>query len=333
MPDTRVHATQVLPTEKRPEPSCFDSEQATHQNQTKSARRRNLVLALRFAGLSALLLALFSLVDLDLVRHHIASVPWAAIAAMITLQLGIIMLASWRFVIIARAGGARIKLADSASLTFGTTLANMTLPTGLAGDVGRVILVQRFGLALKSATAIGIFDRVIGLASLSVLVLVGILAEPALIPIWVIVFVCLLSLACLCVLRSPHWFRTARQRSEDRPAPDLRPIVPMAAALSLTAHVISILIAAVYLWGQGAEVSFAQLLALFPAVILAASLPVSIGGWGAREVTAAAAFATIGLSAPVAVTLAFLFGLTQLIAAGLGTTAFWIIAQRGHSQT
>lgn len=329
-----AHAHQgKLLKSRRSDPSRFIYDPTLLQKPMTSVKRQILTLVLRFAGLGVFLVAILTFVDLDLVRRHIASVPASIVVTMIALQLAIILLASWRFMIIAQAGHAQISLADSCHLTSGSTLANMTLPTGLAGDVGRVILVQRFGLALKSATAIGIFDRVIGLASLSALVLVGVLAQPTLFPVWIIALVCLLSLACLCVLRSPRSFRTASKRSEDRPAPDFRPIVPMAAALSLTAHVISILIAAVYLWGQGTEVSFAQLLALFPAVILAASLPVSIGGWGAREVTAAAAFATIGMSAPVAVTLAFLFGLTQLIAAGLGTAAFWIITQRGQSQT
>lgn len=329
-----AQTSPLLPMKtRRPGSPRLTSANDPDTGQTTSPARKRLGLAIRCLGLVVCAWALVRFVDIETVRLHITAVTWPTLAVMVILHAVIILLAAWRFAIIAKARGAQIKLTDSNTLTFGSTLANMLLPTGLAGDAGRVLLIRRYGLTLRSATGIGVFDRVIGLASLSLLVLVGSLVDPTLVPLWVLVPICLLSLAILAVLSAPNgWFgRTAR--SDDQTASGIRRAVPLAGGLSLVAHLISILIASVFLWDQGHAVSVAELLVLFPAVLLAASLPVSIGGWGAREVAAAAAFSAIGLAAPVAVALAFLFGLTQLIAAGLGTAVCWIMTQRGDTRT
>jgi uncharacterized membrane protein YbhN (UPF0104 family) len=288
---------------------------------------------LRCAGFLLLLAGLASVVDLRAIQQHMLTLAWSSIAIMIALHIAIILLASWRFLIVARASGAQINITQSNSLTFGSTLANMVLPTGLAGDAGRVLLMRRFGLSLKSATTVGVFDRVIGLASLSVLVLLGHFAEPALIPTWGIVLVCGVTLGCIAALLAPNRIAAGAPKLGGLTSTDLGQVVPITAALSIAAHLISLVIASVFLWDQQADVSTAELLTLFPAVLLAASLPISIGGWGARETAAAVAFATIGLSAPVAIALAVAFGLTQLIAAGLGAATFWFIAKNHRGQT
>ncbi|MEM8931006.1 MAG: lysylphosphatidylglycerol synthase domain-containing protein, partial [Acidobacteriota bacterium] len=78
-------------------------------------------------------------------------------------------------------------------------------------------------------------------------------------------------------------------------------ILLKAGFLSLVGHGISIVIALLFLRDQGADVAVGAVVALFPAVLFAASIPVSIGGWGTRELAAAAAFGTIGLAEPLAV--------------------------------
>jgi uncharacterized membrane protein YbhN (UPF0104 family) len=53
-------------------------------------------------------------------------------------------------------------------------------------------------------------------------------------------------------------------------------------------------------------------------------LPISIGGWGVREAAAIPLLALAGIPASGAVTLALLFGLTQVAAAGCGTLYFYL---------
>ncbi|WP_366523292.1 lysylphosphatidylglycerol synthase transmembrane domain-containing protein [uncultured Roseobacter sp.] len=275
---------------------------------------------LRLASLACLAFLAAGLVDLKQVRAHIIAVSWSTFAVMIILHVVIILLASWRFIIIARASGAKIGGMDATRLTFASTLANMLLPTSLMGDAGRIWLVRRFGLTLKSAMRVGVFDRIIGLISLGVIVLIGALLEPSILPLWIVVTTCLL-LSGVAVLAYPRsGLAPPRDNMRDAVAPSTNgPIFFASMALSVAAHLVSIAIVWSFILDQDLAVTVAQLLALFPAVLLAASIPVSVGGWGTREIAAVAAFSMIGLPASMAIAMALLFGLTQVIAAGLGT--------------
>lgn len=291
------------------------------QSEVNQARAR-MAAGLRLAGFVCLILFAFVLVDPAPILAHLTAVSWSTVGLMIALHLVIILLASWRFAIIARASGARISLTDANRLTFGSTLANLVLPTSLAGDAGRAWLVRKFGLTLKSAMGVGLFDRIIGLGSLGAIVLMGTLVEPSIVPLWAVAAICLLSTGIAAMF-------LARWKPSERPPPSRghfkqqrRGVLAVTVALSLAAHLVSIAIAFSFLNDQGVLVSIAQLLVLFPAVLLAASVPISIGGWGTREFAAAGSFAMIGLAAPTAIAMAFMFGVTQVVAAGCGTIYF-----------
>lgn len=286
-------------------------------------RQRRMTAVLRLAGFSILLALVFLLVDLRPVLSHVWSMSAAALVTMTALHILIILLASWRFAVIARSFGASIPLRDASNLTFTSTLANMLLPTSLAGDAGRVVLVRRFGMTLGSAAKAGIYDRVIGLASLGFVVLIGALAVPSIVPVWVLGVIGAFVVALGAVIL---WCR----RPQDGTAPDkdnlVRPnavkTLSVAVAASLAAHILSIAIAAVFLMDRGIGVDVVQLLVLFPAVLLAGSVPVSVGGWGTREIAAAAAFAAVGLAPATAIAMAFMYGVTQVAAAVMGCAGF-----------
>lgn len=265
---------------------------------------------LRLGVAVALCLAALWLVDLSALQGHLARLSWQTVAGMIALHCVIVILTALRFARIARGAGATVSTRDALRLTFGSTLANMLLPTSLAGDAGRVWLIQRHGLTARSALGVGVFDRVVGLASLGLVVLGGALFVPSLAPLTgpvPLVLLVLVSVAGLAVA-----IRLGRAG-----------LVAAAVAYSLAAHAVSIAIAYVFLLEQPADVGLAELAALFPAVLLAASIPVSIGGWGTRELAAAAAFGVVGMDATVAIALAFAFGVTQTVAAGIGTAVLW----------
>ena len=89
-------------------------------------------------------------------------------------------------------------------------------------------------------------------------------------------------------------------------------------ACSLLAHLLAVAIAWTLAQGMGLELSVLQALALFPLVLFAALVPVSVGGWGVREGAAVLVFVPIGWTAADAVALSLLFGLTQVVAASPG---------------
>ena len=276
---------------------------------------------LRFAGFLTLILAALMFVDTSQIKDHLARMSWRTLALMTGLHVVIILLAAWRFAYIAQRAGATISVLAANRLTFASTLANLLLPTSLAGDAGRVVLVRRYGLSLKGAVAVGVFDRVIGLASLGAVVLLGSLIAPALLPIWgvaAIVGGCL-ALTGFILIRS----RNSGGMFAGRGAQTVR-VMLVTVSLSIAAHVVSILIAYVFLHDQPVSVGIGALSILFPVVLLAASIPVSVGGWGTREIAAAGAFGAIGLEPSVAIAMAFMFGVTQVFAAGLGTAVLAI---------
>jgi len=83
----------------------------------------------------------------------------------------------------------------------------------------------------------------------------------------------------------------------------------------------------------GASVAPMQLLTLAFVVLLAASIPVNIGGWGPREGVAGWAFAMAGLGASTGVSAATLYGVLAMIAAVLGAAVArlaHLISGRNH---
>lgn len=277
---------------------------------------------LRSLGSLVFLAALLWFVGLGQVTAQLARMSWVSLTLMVGLHLVIILLTAWRFGILARFAGSTITTAAALRLTFPSTLANMLLPTSLAGDAGRIWLVRNYALSLKTAALVGVFDRIIGLASLGAVVLLGALFAPAVLPLWAVGGLCLACLAVIVVLLR---FLHLGQTTEGWPK---RRLVTGTAALSIAAHMVSVAIAAVFLHTQPEDVPLSMLVLLFPAVLLAASLPISVGGWGVREIAAVTAFGAVGLPTSSAVAMAFVFGVTQTIAAGVGTA---VVLASAHS--
>ncbi len=296
-------------------------------NTEKAQPQSQLRFGLRVLGLIGLMALALSLVDIGQFRSIVQTLSAVTLVSMIAVHVLIILVTSLRFALIARASGAQIKLVEANRLTFSATLANMLLPTSLAGDAGRVWLVRRFGLTLKAAIGAGVFDRVIGLVSLGGIVICGAIAEPTLLPLKTATVIFLLSGVIAAVI-ALHW-RQSGTRAGFQIASDvnLLRVLGVVTALSVVAHLCSVAIAYIFLQQQGTDATVAQLLILFPAVLLAASVPVSVGGWGARELTAAATLSIIGVNKTMAIALAFTFGLTQTLAAALGTFVFVLLAQ------
>ncbi len=287
----------------------------------RHARKRAL---LRVFSLILLLGIAASLIDLSEVWVRLRAIPIWIFAVMVAIQAGIVLILSWRFAILARSVGADLRLSEATRLTFLTTLGNLLLPTGLAGDAGRVLLVRKYGLSLSTAMAVGVFDRIIGLAALGAIVLVGAIAAASILPIYVALaaFVVPTTITVAILI---WWQRSAKNKAALGPA--FLSVAGLSAALSIFAHLASILIAYLFFLEQGAPVGFFGVLVLFPAVLLAATLPISVGGWGTREFAAAAAFATIGVEAPTAIAMAVIFGLSQAVAAAIGSAATTLFSQ------
>ena len=72
-----------------------------------------------------------------------------------------------------------------------------------------------------------------------------------------------------------------------------------------------------------APVSFAEVLFLLPPVLLIATVPISIAGWGVRESSMIVAFGYAGLAQSDGLTLSILFGLVSFAVGAVGGVV-WI---------
>ena len=97
-------------------------------------------------------------------------------------------------------------------------------------------------------------------------------------------------------------------------------------ALLLSVFIHSVVCGAVYLigWDIGTPVTFWQMLALFPPVLLLSMVPFSVAGWGIREGAMITAMGLIGVSPTVAFTLSILYGIV-MVAVGLTGGVVWLL--------
>jgi uncharacterized membrane protein YbhN (UPF0104 family) len=100
-------------------------------------------------------------------------------------------------------------------------------------------------------------------------------------------------------------------------------------AWSLIGHLNVTLSIYILALGLKLDVSFLDCLALFPPVMLATTLPISIAGWGVREGAMVAAFGLIGVSQEGAVILSLLAGILAVVAC-LPGGLIWLMSGYRH---
>ena len=94
-------------------------------------------------------------------------------------------------------------------------------------------------------------------------------------------------------------------------------------ACSLAIHLITVAAAWCCAKAIASPVSFAQILFLMPPVLLIATLPVSIAGWGVRENSFMFAFAYAGLAQSDGLVISILFGAASFIV-GMAGGVVWL---------
>ncbi len=215
---------------------------------------------------------------------------------------------------------------------------NACLPTGIAGDALRVQLMKSTNTSFPQLISAVFLERLIGLLVLLLTVELSIRMFKSLfgtLP-FVILFEALVIAGVLGFIllsylhRLPiHWHRFRITHMIQRLSVDTNRLwqFPIKTALMFIITILATIsqVLAVYFLAQGLQIHIGLLnaLALVPPVILAMSLPISIGGWGIREGAMITFFALIGVSATAAFSLSVLFGIMMFfiyLPGGL----FWI---------
>ena len=212
------------------------------------------------------------------------------LACAVALTLLTTLCCVWRWRAVARRLGVDVPVRDGLAAYYRSQLLNATLPGGVVGDVHR---------GLRHGHDVG--DRRRGLASVAVERAAGqgvqvLVAVAVLGVLPSALLVLLLGLVLVGGLRA-GW-RTAGP-------------VLLASALSVAGHVAVFLLAA---RAAGVTAPLTTLLPLAMLVLLAASVPINVAGWGPREGMAAWAFGAAGLGAAAGVTTAVVFGVMAFVA-------------------
>lgn len=291
--------------------------------------RRPLLLLLK-AAISVLLLYMsLRSVDLTAVGARLARLEsgWIALAlVLLAIQVAVVAV-RWRA--IAAVCGAPVGFGAATQITFIAMFFNQVLPSTVGGDAARIWLLARKGGGWASATYSVLIDRVAGVFTLALLVLaclpwtLTLIGDPLArsVPVLIGFGAIAGALVFLAVGAAPRAlmdrFLLTRHLAESaRMALRLCRAWRTAAlviACSFAVHALTLTVAWCCMKAVAAPVGFAPVLFLLPPVLLIATVPISIAGWGVRESSMMVAFAYAGLAQSDGLTLSVLFGAASFV--------------------
>ena len=242
----------------------------------------------------------------------------------------------WRLnVNIGRAGLGRT---DAVQIYSAGMFANLCLPSIVGGDGLKAVLAGRATGRYESAIFGGLTERLIDTLALLLLICLGSIVSGGQVPGWagqvlqvgalVGVGAALLFLPLMLRIRLERWPRKVR-RSVGRALVCVRrlwrrPQLALAVlAMSLAIQSWFVLLNAALGWGIGVDVPLAYWFLAVPLAKAITLVPISLGGFGLREVTLAAILGVVGVPEAEGV-LASLLWQTVVVSTGLLGGAVWL---------
>lgn len=287
----------------------------------------------------------FTLIDVDKIASLIKDIQLEIILlALFFMLLGHIG-SGLRFHFIVNRLKRKLDMPDAIRVSFVALWFNQLLPTGMGGDVVRAIMLAKTcGRARIILSAL--LDRVFGLLWM---VLMMLLFVPAVLMSRLGVEATIaIGLLCLLILMLgflPIWIKAGLCQLATN-----KHICNLCRFLSLLGHAMRLVVftstfykmlfylalsfvpyviyVALIGYSFGLELTLLEYLAVVPVIFIAMQFPISIGGWGVRELAALYVFTYMGISEEVAVIISILYGFGLLVTSFPGNL-FWI--QRRHS--
>ncbi len=295
---------------------------------------RRLLSILAKAAISALLLYLsLRRVELASVGQRLGGLDlrWIAfILFVLCIQLPVGAL-RWREIV--AVCGAKLPLATAIRFSFIGQFFSQVLPSTVGGDAARIWLLARGGAGWPTAIYSVLIDRVVGVAALAALVVaclpwtLNLIRDPVARAALAVIgagalggALIFLALGARHLRVMERWSLTRHLATASRLAWQLcRSVAGLrVAALSFAIHFMTAAVA----WGAAmavhASLEFVHALFLVLPVILIATVPVSIAGWGVRESAMVLAFSYAGLPESDGLIVSILFGLATLAIGAIG---------------
>jgi glycosyltransferase 2 family protein len=307
---------------------------------------RRLLTFLVEASISALLLYLsLRRVNLDSVGQRLGALDlrWMTLVLFILFAQLFFLALRWRAIVVIC--GAKLLFATAVRYSFIGQFFSQVLPSTVGGDAIRIWLLSR-GDGWAIATYSVLIDRVVGVSVLAFLVVACLpwtlslvhdpIARVALVMIGFGILAAALAFLAVGVqhLRAmERWWLTRQIATASRLAWRLcrSGTGLQVATLSFAIHLTSVIAG----WGSAmavnASVDFVHILFLFLPVLLIATVPLSIAGWGVRESAMVLAFSYAGLAESDGLTVSILYGAASLAVGAIGGIVWVASGFRWHS--
>jgi glycosyltransferase 2 family protein len=222
---------------------------------------------------------------------------------------------AWRWKVVARGFGLHLSLPTALAAYYRCLFLNVTLPSGIAGDVHRGLSHGRDARDVGRAVRAVVWERTAGQVVQVVLTISVLLVLPSPVRRYMpFVAVGLIAAATVVALVVSRW-----RRLRDALAADIRrgllhtnalPAVVLTTTVAVLGYAVIFVIAA---HTVGATAPVSRLVPLALLAILAMVLP-SIAGWGPREGATAWVFSAAGLGADRGASTAVAYGAMVLVA-------------------
>lgn len=221
---------------------------------------------------------------------------------------------AWRWRTVAAALGTPVRPREALAGCYAAQLLNVSLPSGVAGELYRGVRHAPAGGRVRCLRAVGwerAAGQVVQVAATTVVLLL--VPSPVREPAWVLLGLAALVGAVLVLAR--RWEAVWGVLHDDvrrlRSAGVL-PVVVVSSLLAQAAYVATAVLAA---RAVGVTAPVATLVPLVLVVLVAMAVPLSLAGWGPREGAAAWCFAAAGLGADAGVATAVAYGVIVVVAA------------------
>jgi glycosyltransferase 2 family protein len=306
-----------------------------------------LIFATRVIVSLALLYLALRGINFASIRSRLSEINllWIGFAVLVTVFQ--IFLGALRWREISALCGAPLTVLQALRYNMIGAFFNQTLPSSIGGDAVRLLLVSRSGAGWRAATYSILTDRAIGLIALAFIIVAslpwsyGMIADQngrlALVFIGFAALAGGLGFLLLGHLPWPwlkRWWPTKHIHACSLVANQVifnRRSGPEIAVLSLSIHVLAVVIAWCAVRSIAAPADFGQLFMLVPPIMLITMMPISIAGWGVREATMMVAFGYAGLAQTDGTVVSILFGIVSSIVGGLGGLV-WIFSAEKAAQ-
>jgi uncharacterized protein (TIRG00374 family) len=308
-----------------------------------AAKLRTILSSRALRGAITLVLLAYAIAQLDASELG-AIASWKSLMLLLIASSGVITIViglnALRWLLVARICQLHIPWGRSFSWTMIGHFFNQIFPSSVGGDVVRGVLAGRGIGDMGGICSSIVLERIVGFIALLTLIAI---AQPVLIArsndrslsqlAFIAVLLGITSVIAASILAkvSSQYFSGRIQAAARRFFGDTRrlmcsPLLTCSALMvAFVMHISNLLLIAFVANHLGANVSLLDVLVVVPTIVLIASLPVSIGGWGVREAALAIGFAGLGQPASAGVATSLIIGLANLVSSLPGAGAWsWL---------